>query len=162
MTVYLPLHCNSLVEISDDDVDLADHKHYHWYIHGNGFVCCTVGRTPERHMLILHRIIYERIPGHDPLKPRQQIEHIDGNLLNNQRENLRLRKREKRPPGSLPRNNTSGYLGVSRYGLRKRAFIREYKGKNIYLGTYDMPEVAARAYQEAKERKARGEKIRNY
>jgi hypothetical protein len=69
MTVYLPLHSDRVVEISDDDADLANPKQYHWYLHGGGFVCCTVGLVPNKRMLILHRIIYERIPGNDPLRP---------------------------------------------------------------------------------------------
>ncbi len=72
-------------------------------------------------MLILHWVIYERIPGFDHLQLRQQVEHMDGNLLNNRRENLRLkRKHFKWPPEGLRRHNTSGYLGVSRYSHKWR------------------------------------------
>ncbi len=164
MTVYLPLHSGKVVEICDDDVDLIDPTQYHWYVHKkNNCVCCTVGRGPHRKMLVLHRIIYERIPGFDHLQPFQQVEHIDGNPLNCHRENLRLkRKHFKRPPGSLRRHNTSGYLGVSRYSRKWRAFIRERGGGNVYLGSFPSPELAAQARQDAAERKARGEKIRDF
>jgi len=161
---YLPLHSGKVVELCDDDDDLADPQ-FHWYVHSDNFVCCVIGRAPHKKMLVLHRIIYERTPGHTRLLQRQQVEHIDKNPFNCQRKNLRLRRKHfKKPPGSLFRNNTSGYPGVSRYGCQFRAFIRDIRergGKNIYLGTYPLGEMAAAAYQEAKERKARGEKIRD-
>jgi len=50
------------------------------------------------------------------------------------------------------RDNTSGFRGVSRKGSRWQAAIRP-RGheKQIHLGTFDTPEEASRAYQQAQE-----------
>ena len=161
MTVSIPLPSGEVVQICDDDSDLADPM-FHWYLHKkNNFVCCTVGKAPNKSMLVLHRIIFER--GHDPLHPRQQIENLDGDPLNCQRENLRLRRKHfKNPPGSLRRTNTSGVTGVSRWGRKWKVFIREKRGgPNVYLGTYRSLEEGGAVYQAANEKKARGEKLRD-
>jgi len=50
-----------------------------------------------------------------------------------------------------PRNNTSGYRGVSQRGKRWIATIRVWY-KSYHLGTFDTAEQAAVAYQEEHER----------
>lgn len=81
-----------------------------------------------------------------------QVDHIDGNGLNNQKNNLRLcdsfgNARNKRAPR---RKFTAKYKGV--YFRRKektyQAQIR-FNYKIIYLGRFKVEEDAARAYNEA-------------
>jgi hypothetical protein len=82
---------------------------------------------------------------------RKQVDHINGNGLDNRKSNLRLvtsaenaRNRDKH------KNNTTGYKGVSRQkGRRKfRAQIQVHH-KAIYLGWFDDPREAARVYDQA-------------
>ncbi len=97
-----------------------------------------------------------------PLHAYEHVVHRDEDLLNNQRENLRLQTKQPqhKPPGTLRPTNTSGYTGVSPANNdRWRAFIR-WGGKNRYLGTYETREEAACAYREVKARKASEEQIR--
>lgn len=89
--------------------------------------------------------------------PQQEIDHIDGDALNNKWSNLRLatsgqnKQNQHRPR----RDNTSGYMGVYRHGVTHdgspiwRARI-DIDGKRKHLGLFDSPELAYSAYLNAK------------
>ena len=81
--------------------------------------------------------------------PSQEIDHIDGNGLNNRFSNLRLASHSQNICNSrVRRDNKLGIRGVSRRGNRFRARIR-ISGKRIDLGYFDTPEEASVAYQKA-------------
>ena len=90
----------------------------------------------------IHNLILDRPPREGKLV----VDHINGNVLDNRKCNLRvcthaenMRNTTKRRKG-----NTSGYTGVSKCGKRWAASIG-YRGKDIYLGTFGNKEEAARA-----------------
>lgn len=89
-----------------------------------------------------------------PVDKYHEIDHINGNPLDNRKINLRICTRVQneanKPPG---RNNTSGYKGVHwEKRLKKwRVKIKENK-KIIHLGLFEKKEVAAQAYNEAAKR----------
>jgi hypothetical protein len=85
--------------------------------------------------------------------PSGQIDHIDGNRINNAIGNLRdvskhLNMQNQRKP---QKSNTSGYLGVSWQKSRNRweARITAF-GKQHFLGTFDSAESAYESYVKAK------------
>lgn len=84
--------------------------------------------------------------------PRGQIDHINGNTLDNRISNLRdvpssLNQQNKR---SANRNNETGYLGVYLdRGEKPRACIFA-NGRTIHLGAFDTVEAAHEAYVNAK------------
>ena len=84
------------------------------------------------------------------------VDHINGNTLDNRIANLRLASRSEncRNQGKR-RNNTSGFKGVSKHGTKWQAYISTPKGR-LFLGTFDTPEDANEAYQAAA-RKYHGE-----
>ncbi len=89
--------------------------------------------------------------------PADQLDHIDGNRLNNAFANLReadfqLNNENQR---RASRSSTHGVLGVTPRGKRWEARIRVV-GYLRYLGTYDSAEQAHRVYVEAKRRLHRG------
>jgi len=78
-----------------------------------------------------------------------QVDHINGNGLDNRRENLRLcTNAENARNRRLSKNNTTGYKGVDLDANRYRAQIRVGQ-KFVYLGRFDDPIEAAKAYDAA-------------
>jgi hypothetical protein len=94
--------------------------------------------------LYLHHLIL-------PCPTGYVIDHINGNGLDNRKENLRIcTNQENSFNHDISKNNTSGYTGVS---LRKksgkfRAYIHHNRKYN-YLGDYITAEKAALAYNAA-------------
>lgn len=83
--------------------------------------------------------------------PTADIDHIDGNKLNNRISNLRdaTRKQNCENKGAQS-NNSVGYRGVT-YNKRLRKYVAQIQhyGKNRHLGVFAMPEDAYAAYVNA-------------
>ncbi len=83
--------------------------------------------------------------------PKEHIDHIDGDRINNRLNNLRDVSRsvnlQNRKRASV--HNKTGYLGVSPFKTKFMANIR-LAGKRTYLGLFATPEIAYAAYLEAK------------
>lgn len=78
-----------------------------------------------------------------------KCDHIDGNILNNQKSNLRLcTHRENLRNRKKPKNNTSGFKGVRIRHKKYEARIG-FNYKEIHLGTYKTIHEAANAYNKA-------------
>jgi HNH endonuclease len=95
-------------------------------------------------LVYLHRFLLSAPPGFE-------VDHIDGNGLNNRRSNLRLATRgQNRQNSRIRSNNVSGYQGVSWNSGRGmwRADIR-LNGRAKFLGHFQMKEQAAIAYNDA-------------
>ena len=96
--------------------------------------------------MYLHRLIT------GATKRTEIVDHINGNIYDNRRENLRIGN--KSDNGSnlrhLPIHNTSGFKGVHYDKVNKkwRARIQVY-GKGIHLGRFKDKIDAAKAYDEA-------------
>ena len=132
------------VAIVDDDIfeELSKHK---WWCSGNGYATrdsslCLGERTTIR----LHREVLQTPDG-------METDHINGDRLDNRRENLRVCKRSENSKNQKKRaDNISGYKGVSwsKPNRKWRATIMmDYK--TVHLGYFDDKQVAARAYDEA-------------
>ena len=80
---------------------------------------------------------------------RRMVDHIDGDGLNNRRENLRVCTASQNAGNSvLPCDNRSGFKGVLPRRLRWRAEIKIAR-RSIFLGSFDSPDEAAHAYDAA-------------
>ena len=95
-----------------------------------------------------HRVIFFLETG----KKDIIIDHIDGNILNNNILNLRESNKSlnsANKPKYL-KNATSKYKGVYKpSGKKKWGSKIKVMGKNISLGSFDLEEDAAKAYNEA-------------
>jgi hypothetical protein len=140
--------------VDDDDYEsIAD---YRWFAVWGGSDGVWYARRLSRHQgkaktVRMHRVIMNAPVG-------TQVDHINGNGLDNRKSNLRLaspseNQRNRNRPAA---HNKSGFRGVCAYGKRWRAAITPTKGKNITLGYYDSPQEASAAY-EAKARELFGE-----
>ena len=97
----------------------------------------------------LHRIIWLYVTGEDP--GAAQIDHIDGNTLNNSFANLRKASPfENQYNCKLRIDNTSGFKGVSWSKRRNKWFAQiSANRKQLHLGYFDTPELAHMAYCKA-------------
>jgi len=109
----------------------------------------------DKQMCKVHDIVFLMHHGYIPRKPRT-VDHEDLNPLNNKIENLRdISNHENSMNRGMQRNNTSGYKGVVKGGMRAgvqwwNAQVK-YKGKNYYFGAFRDPKAASRAAIEGRE-----------
>lgn len=131
--------------VSDPDADLAAET---WFVNSTGYV--VNNGSGSYAMLRLHRVVMTRVCGR-ALGRWELVDHINGDKLDNRRENLRLsNSSENAFNRDLPAHNTTGYKGVYRNSPGNK---RPYQAaitvnrKKIYLGSYATPQEAARAYE---------------
>ncbi len=125
--------------IDERDSHLLDRK---WFLTNHGYVVFNAFEKT----ILLHRAILG-----SPLNGLE-IDHIDGNKLNNQRENLRLVTHRVNSQNLSyhrgEKKKSSKYVGVRwcKTGKKWRADI-QIDGKNKYLGYYATEKLAALAYK---------------
>ncbi len=128
-------------KISPCDVEVV--LKLRWYLNGKGYV--QGGKwnrdTKKNDMVKLHRLLLS------PSK-YQHVDHVNGDKLDNTRENLRLATPQQNQCNQgIRKNNKSGYKGVSfhRAANKWQATI-SVNGKSIGLGLHLTPESAYEAY----------------
>lgn len=122
------------------DADSVDElSAYQWSVGTHGYVTHGAGRD----QVLMHRLI-SKASGSD------FVDHINRNKLDNRRCNLRLcTTRQNSMNRNKQVNNTSGFKGVCQTAKGKWQAQITYKGRSIYLGSFDDPETAAKAYDTA-------------
>ena len=102
----------------------------------------------KRRLQLMHRVIM----GQEPF-PRAEMDHINGNGLDNRRTNLRWASKSENRRNEPKRNGYSNkYKGVGKVKNRNkfRAYIRHPETqKQIFLGHWDNEIDAAKAYNKA-------------
>lgn len=149
--VFPPLMSNSslmeiqtpqgkVIIIDDEDFEIIKRHKWNAVVSHKKWYAYTV-KTPQ---ISMHRLIMKAKPG-------QIVDHINGNGLDNRKENLRFCTiAENNRNRGLVRTNTTGFQGVHFDKVRGKfvASIRQ-NNKTKYLGTFDCPFKAARAYDAA-------------
>ncbi|WP_174958564.1 AP2 domain-containing protein [Burkholderia aenigmatica] len=129
-----------------DDEDYEVVSRYKWTATTNQYAYRTESDDGRQVGFAMHR----EIMGLSPDDPRD-VDHRDGNTLNNQRKNLRVCTHAQNTCNrKMSRRNTSGYKGVtwSKRDQRWQAQIM-IGGKQKWLGLFDAPETAHQAYRRA-------------
>jgi len=110
-----------------------------WYISNTGYCMKnSSSKLGKQRTLIMHRIIMQ--PASD-----MQVDHINGNRLDNRRENLRIVTQHE---NQWNRTTAKGYTWRIRLNKWEAQITKDYK--KISLGLYDTEEEAAAAYISAK------------
>ena len=147
----IPITKGHIVFVDDDDFDRINK--YRWCYHGNGY---AARGYHDNGMLIIVKL-HQEIMG----KPKNgyEIDHINGNKLDNRKSNLRIvthqqnvfNSKSKTP--STPSEHTSLHKGVYWRKNRKRwvSYIT-LNGKRTYLGSFQAEQEAALAYNKAAEK----------
>lgn len=128
-------------EILVDKIDYDAVSQYKWhYCAGYARRQVRVGPYKQRGVL-MHREIMNAPSG-------TEVDHINGDGLDNRRENLRLATRSQNCANKEVYSSKSGYRGVHKSWNRWSSAIK-HNGNRYDLGRFDTPEDAARAYNEA-------------
>lgn len=131
----------AMFKISVEDLDLIES--YNWYLDGNYLKASKKPYVNKK----LHRIIAERMN----LDMNLQVDHINADKLDNRRENLRTATVQQNGQNRGKYScNTSGFKGVS-WDKRDNKWFSQINvnGKRIFLGRFETPELAAKAYNDA-------------
>lgn len=134
----IPLPKEKSARVDDADYDFL--SQWRWLMNPAGYVV----RYEDQRQVPMHRVILGAEPG-------KEVDHRDGDPLNNQRSNLRLcTHAENMKNRAAHRGSVSRFKGVYPDPRRSvwRAQIRS-NGSKASLGTFTREEDAARAYDEA-------------
>lgn len=143
MSVLIALDAEYTAVLDTEDADLVSMK---WRVEKRKRTEYARNSAGVR----MHRIVATRMVGR-PLATDEEVDHIDGNGLNNRRDNLRVvSHRENMLNSRVNSKSKSGLKGAAWYGKggKWQARIRA-GGKHIQLGIFDTPEEAHAAYCEA-------------
>lgn len=139
------------VKLDSVDVDLV--SGFKWSAQknrGTQYAQSTVNHESGRRNIMMHRLIMSAPKG-------MQVDHINGDGLDNRRSNLRLVTNSQNSYNrGVAKNNVSGFKGV---GFHKKSGKWQARiavdRKRKHIGLYDTPEQAAEAY-EAESKKLHG------
>lgn len=151
--IAIPLNGEHVTIIDDIDADVADFK---WYPSiGKNQVPRYAFRGQSGHIVLMHRVILERIVGRS-LKSNECTDHINGNGLDNRRSNLRIASTSQNHYNRrklkilMGKPTTSKYKGVRWENDRKRWRVDiRIDGKKKFLGRFTSEIEAALAYNRA-------------
>ena len=138
---------DKLIEFTYSESDKDTVESHKWHINKCGYVVRTQQKNNKHTCLYLHRVLMS--------PPSTKIvDHIDGNPLNNTRENMRVCFKQQNSMNQKKRcTNRSGFVGVcwDKRSSRWEASLT-YKYKKKFLGYYNDKQDAIKARKEAEEK----------
>lgn len=150
-SAYIPLTKGHEAIIDAADVPLV--KNYNWFAevrHYTVYACRNQRKSDamtKRKPIQLHRAILFDVTGLD-------VDHIDGDGLNNRRSNLRAATRQQNSSNQKIRmKNTSGFKGVSwdkQMNKWRAKIMSNYR--STFLGLFTTKDLAYQAYLAASKR----------
>jgi hypothetical protein len=137
----IPLTKGYVAMVDDEDYEMLVGRR--WYAHRSRNVLYASHTTPhidgKQDTIKMHHLILHTPKG-------MQIDHIDGNGLNNQKNNLRVVTNRI---NQMNRNwdRKSQYPGITWEPRRKHWVAQaQINGKHIHIGSYPTEELAHQAY----------------
>ena len=136
-TRWIPLTQGKFALVDERDFEML--SKFMWHLDGKSYVATKINRQQIK----MHSMIIGRSSHKHP------IDHRNRNPLDNRRKNLRVvTGGQNRVNSKINDNNTSGFKGVHRCAGGWVARIG-YNDQRLYLGYFQDPELAARAYDDA-------------
>jgi len=137
MNVWLALATNGFFLISEEDRNLLV---YDWSVVTTSGSKCYVRAQVNGQNVYLHRLIMGAAKG-------QEVDHINGDGLDNSRANLRLANRSQNCANRRDYRSKSGFRGVYAQPNGKTWQVRiSVNNKLVGGGSFSDPEEAARHY----------------
>lgn len=136
--VYITLTQGQITVVDSEDFKTL--RHFKWFAHLRGSKFYAA-RKEGGCTISMHRQILSA-------GGKDEIDHINMDTLDNRRANLRACSRSQNMANSKKRShNTSGYKGVNWHVPSKAWAARiGVENKRIFLGYFNTPEEAAKAY----------------
>lgn len=129
--------------VDDEDFDRLSQWRWHARKKRNGFYACRNSYDPatqKSDKVYMHHVLIS-------VRKGEQIDHRDGDTLNNQKSNLRRVTRAQNLQNvRVRRHSTTGFVGVH---FDKNLGRFTARIKNSHLGCYDTAEEAARSRDDA-------------
>lgn len=148
---------NQIILVDDEDFD--DLNQYTWCLNNAGYAfrakhIYNSFKKYSSEGIFMHRLLLNI--HHWTKYTKIVVDHINGNILDNRKSNLRSCsiKENVRYKQKLMKTNNSGFMGVSKSVSKSkpwRARIK-YNGKEIHLGCFIKKEEAGKAYKLASEK----------
>ncbi len=138
---YIKLTQGKVVLVDDEDFEKLNQ--YKWRLAKRGKTIYAQTRFPNSVQILMHRFLMNTPQG-------METDHIDGDGLNNQRNNLRICTHRENSMNQRKRQGTSKYKGVYFRKDRKKWTTRiKVNGRTIHLGNFFEEDKAAMAYNAA-------------
>ena len=129
-------HPNAIIRVDSEDLEWVTSRRWTPQDNGNGGLYFVSVKGPQK--LRLHREVARA-------RFNEQVDHIDGNTLNNQRGNLRVCTQQQNVWNQTSHKRGNAFhRGVHRVGERYKAMIT-CNGITYNLGTFDDADSAALA-----------------
>jgi len=135
----IPLTQGKFALVDDEDFEyLSQWKWCANKSHNTFYVITNIYKNGKWTIDMMHRLLLDG----------KQIDHKDGNGLNNQKKNLRACTHQQNQANRRPTKGTSKYKGVCCRNKKWQSYIR-IDGKRIHLGYFDSEIDAAMSYDRA-------------
>lgn len=155
MTVYFPIkHKNQIKFLITDLDDYLNQCEWRWWVSDAGYAVRSIAlldtyntRTKKYKSL---KVRYHREILSLTSDDAQQVDHINGNRLDNRRGNLRLCTKSENACNRTRVLSKSGFKGVHFIERVKRYTAKiQFKRKSYHIGCFATAEEAALAYNDA-------------
>jgi len=144
MADLIRLHCGLTVSVSAEDAERLSARRWHALRNGKlTYARSSIKAGNRFRTVLMHRLILGAEPG-------EQVDHIDGDGLNNRRSNLRIATPMQNARNKAGRG-LSAFAGVRRAGDKWKSTISP-AGLEIHLGLFDTEAEAAGVYNAAARR----------